>query len=143
MNYTSATRGRWIVTLGAVVLVGSSLMQWWQIGGGVGELPAQSGVGISDGRVFLMFLAAVACLLLVTLPFASEKPIMIDHPMAYLALFAVALGAYVWRVVVLASGQLVPWPPNHGIGFWLAAAGLVVLARGVFELFEEGRRRLY
>jgi hypothetical protein len=143
MHYATAMRGRWIVAIGAIVIVGSSLLPWWQIGGGVGELSTQSGVGISDGRVFVMFLLAVACLLLVTLPFASERPIPIDHPLVYLGLLAVAVLAYVWRVVLLAQSLLVPWPPTRGWGFWLAAVGLILIARGVFEVFEERRRRLY
>ena len=143
MHYATAMRGRWIVAIGAIVIVGSSLLPWWQIGGGVGELSTQSGVGISDGRTFLMFLVALACLLLVTLPFASEKPIPIDHPVVYLGLLALAIFAYVWRVVLLAQLLLVPWPPTQGWGFWLAAVGLILLARGVFEVFEERRRRLY
>jgi peptidoglycan/LPS O-acetylase OafA/YrhL len=143
MHYATAMRGRWIVAIGAIVIVGSSLLPWWQIGGGVGELSTQSGVGISDGRTFLMFLVAVACLLLVTVPFASEKPIPIDHPVVYLGLLALAIFAYVWRVILLAQLLLVPWPPQRGVGFWLAAVGLILLARGVFEVFEERRQRLY
>jgi hypothetical protein len=36
-----------------------------------------------------------------------------------------------------------PFPPQLGPGLWLAAVGIIVLARGAFELFEERRRRLY
>jgi hypothetical protein len=153
MNYTSATRGHWLVAIGAIVIVGSTMLQWWQIGGGPGELPQTTGVGISDGRVFLMFLASVATLLLVTLPFASEKPIGIDHPLSYLGLFALILIGYFWRLTTLAQLQLnpwpnvqpdlMPWPPQRGVGLWLAAVGIVIFARGVFEVFEERRRRLY
>lgn len=144
MHYTQAMRGRWLVAIGAIVIIGSSLVQWWQIGGGIGELPAQGGTGISDGRVFLlMFLPSIACLLLVALPFASEKPISIDHPVAYLSLTAAVAVGYIWRVVSLAQIYLVPWPPQRGIGFWIAAVGLLLMARGAFETFEERRRRLY
>lgn len=153
MHYTSATRGHWLVAIGAIVIVGSSMLQWWQIGGGPGELPQTAGTGISDGRVFLMFLASVASLLLVTLPFASEKPIAIDHPLVYLAIFATLVFAYIWRLVDLLkivvapccsmTPTLMPWPPQRGIGFWVAAVGLVLFSRGVFEVFEERRRRLY
>lgn len=131
------------MAIGAVVIVGAAMLQWWQIGGGLNELPEQNGTGIADGRVFAMFVAGVVTLLLATLPFASERPIAIDHPLAYLALFAILLGAYVWRVVIMAQGSLVPWPPQRGFGFWLAAVGLVMFSRGVFEMFEERRRRLY
>ncbi len=143
MHYTSASRGHWIVAIGAIVVVGATFLQWWQIGGGAGELAARSGVGISDGRVFMMFLAGVASLFLVTLPLASEKPIAIDHALSYFALLGVVIVGYVWRAYTLFQGQLVPWPPQLGVGFWLAAVGIVVYARGVFEVFEEGRRRLY
>ena len=91
----------------------------------------------------MRFLVAVGSLLLVTLPFASEKPIPIDHPVVYLALLAVATGAYIWRLVLLVQLLLVPWPPTRGWGLWLAAVGLLLYARGVFEVFEERRRRLY
>jgi hypothetical protein len=143
MHHTSASRGHWLVAIGAIVIVGSTMLQWWQIGGGPGELPAKTGVGISDGRVFLMFLASVATLLLITLPFASEAPIAIDHPLSYMALFAALLLGYVLSLVSLAQQQLLPWPPQRGVGLWLAAVGLVLFARGVFEVFEERRRRLY
>jgi hypothetical protein len=144
MHHTTATRGHWLIAIGAIVIVGSSFLQWWQIGGGVGELPARTGIGISEGRVFLMmFLPSVASVLLLTLPYVSEKPIGIDHPLSYLGLFALLLAGYVWNLVGQAQRQLVPWPPQYGFGFWLAAAGLVLFARGVWEVFDERRRRLY
>jgi hypothetical protein len=144
MHFTSSSRARWIVAIGAIVILGSAFLQWWQIGGAVGELDARAGLGIEDGRVlWLMFWPSIACLLLVTLPFASEKPVAIDHPVVYLGLLAVIFGGYVWRVGVMVQQLLIPWPPTRGIGLWMAALGLLLLARGVFETFEERRRRLY
>ena len=147
MNRSPIQSGRWVVTVGAIVIVASTLMQWWQLGGGPGELPAQSDVGISDGRGFLLFLAAVATLLLITLPYAAEAPIAIDRPISYLLLFGVALVAYCLRVVemlqdglLLYTGQTPPIQPLRGPGFWVAALGLLILARGVFELWEARRR---
>jgi hypothetical protein len=145
MHHTSATRGHWIIALGAVVVVGSTFLQWWQSGNGDGIVELK-GIGISDGRTFLMFLACVATLLLVTLPFASERPVSVDHPLTYLGLFVAAVATYVWRVFELVTHQpqsLLPWPPQRGVGFWLAALGLALFSRGVFEVFEERRRRLY
>ena len=145
MHHTSASRGRWILTLGAVLIVGSCFLQWWQIGGGAGQLDRASAVGFSSttGAVYPMFLAAVASLLLITLPFASEKPVAIDHPLVYLVLFGVELTCYIFTVVIMAQQSLIPIPPQLGFGFWLAAFGILVVARGVFEFFEEHRRRLY
>jgi hypothetical protein len=51
--------------------------------------------------------------------------------------------SYLWRLIDLAQSLLVPWPPQRGVGFWLAAVGLVLFSRGVFEVFEERSRRLY
>ncbi|HEX7496841.1 MAG TPA: phospholipid carrier-dependent glycosyltransferase, partial [Candidatus Limnocylindrales bacterium] len=132
-----AAQGRRIVSIGAIAVVASSLLQWWQIGGGPGELPLRAGAGISDGPVFLMFLAATASLLLIAFRLASERPVPIDHPYAYLGLLAVALLGYVVRLAGLAGQGLAPWPPPRGAGVWLAAAGLALLAVGVLKLFRE------
>ena len=43
MNRSPIQRGRWVVTVGAIVIVASTLMQWWRLGGGPGELPANAG----------------------------------------------------------------------------------------------------
>src|ERR1035437_7606666 len=99
MNQSSATRGHWLIAIGAIAVVGAVFLQWWQVGGGPGELPERSGLGISDGRVLLMFIAAAATLLLVTLPFASERPIGIDHPLTYIALLAVMIIGYLLGLV--------------------------------------------
>jgi magnesium-transporting ATPase (P-type) len=143
MNQSSATRGHWLIAIGSIAVVGAAMLQWWQIGGGPGELPLRTGQGISDGRVLLMFLAAVATLLLVTLPFASERPIAIDHPLVYMALLVVMVIGYLLRLADLIQHELYPWPPQHGLGVWLAIAAMALYARGVFEVFEESRGRLY
>ncbi|MGD0861374.1 MAG: hypothetical protein ABSA21_01260 [Candidatus Limnocylindrales bacterium] len=147
MHHSPIQRGRWIVTVGAMILVVACMLQWWQLGGGPGELAARSDIGVTDGWGFLLFLAAVATLLLITLPYAAESPIAIDKPISYLVLLCVALAAYVLRIVamlqaglLLYTGQTPPIQPLRGPGFWLAALGLIVFARGVFELWEARRR---
>jgi hypothetical protein len=143
VNQSSATRGHWLIAIAAIAIVGAVFLQWWQVGGGPGELPERSGMGISDGRVLLMFLAAVATLLIVTLPFASERPIAIDHPLTYIALLVVMVIGYILRLVDLFQHTLWPWPPQHGLGVWLAAIAMGLFSRGVFEVYEERRNRLY
>jgi len=144
MNRSYGTRGHWLVAIGAILIGGSTMLQWWQTGGGSGQLAAITGVGIGDGRVFLgMFAPSVAALLLVTLPFASGRAVAIDHPLAYLLLFVAIIISYVWYLFYLAQHSLLPWPPQQGIGAWLAVVGMVLFSRGIFEVFEERRRRLY
>jgi predicted membrane-bound dolichyl-phosphate-mannose-protein mannosyltransferase len=141
MKVIAVTRGRGLVSAGAIVLVVSTLLQWWQVGGGAGELPLRSDVGISDGRVFLMFLAAIGSLLVVTLPIAARKPVAVDHPATYFGLLMVAVLGYAIRVADLAGQHLLPWPPERGVGVWVAALGLAVVATGVVGVWM-GYRRL-
>jgi hypothetical protein len=146
MKSSSPSRGRWILAIGAIIMAGSCFLQWWQIGGnGPDELSKLTGNGFNamTGSVFVMFLASVASLFLVTLPFASEKPVAVDHPLSYLLLLGFGLAGYVWAVVNLARQSLVPFPPQQGLGFWVAIIGLVLFARGIFEMHEERQTRLY
>jgi hypothetical protein len=140
MNLSTSIGGRRLVCAGSVVLIASTLLQWWQIGGGVGELSVRSDIGISDGRVFLMFLAAVGCLLVATLPWAARKPVAIDHPATYLGLLCVAILGYGIRAADLAGRHLIPWPATRGLGFWVAGVGLVVVAVGVVGVLRAYRR---
>ena len=117
--------------VGAILIVAACLLQWWQTGGRPGELTARSDIGISDGRSLVMFLAALACLLVATLPVAYRKPVSIDRAATYLGLWGAAVAGYAVRAADLAGQGLVPVPPTRGPGFWLALAGLMVLAGGV------------
>jgi hypothetical protein len=140
-------RGRWTVTIGAVVLVLACFLQWWRLGGGPGELPATTGIGLADGAGFAVFLAGVAILLLIALPYAIDGPVAIDQPLSFVVLFAFGLIAYCLRTftmfgsgLLLYTGQTPPIQPLRGPGYWIAALALVILARGVFELWEARRR---
>jgi len=146
MNSSSPSRGRWILAVGAIIMAGSCFLQWWQIGGtGSDQLPVVGANGFNQmtGSVYLMFLASVASIFLVILPFASERPVGIDHPLSYLVLYLAGLVGYVWAVASLGMRQLVPFPPQNGFGFWIAILGLILYARGIFEMYEERQRRLY
>jgi hypothetical protein len=147
MNRNPVQRGRWVVTLGAVIVIVACVLPWWRLGGGPGELAATSDIGLSDGLGFVMFIVAIATLLLIALPYAAEGPVSIDKPVSYLVLFLAALVAYGVRTfamiqqnLILYIGQTPPIQPLRGPGFWIAALGLIVFARGVFELWEARRR---
>ena len=146
MNSSSPSRGRWILAIGAVIMAGSCFLQWWQIGGNANDELSRitaNGFNQMTGSVYLMFLAAVASLFLVTLPFASEKPIAIDNPLSYLVLLGLAVLGYGFAVMNLTMKNLVPFPPQQGLGFWIAIFGLIFFARGIFEMHEERQNRLY
>jgi hypothetical protein len=144
---TSLTHGRWVVAVGAVMLVVSCFMQWFMLGGGEKELPAHTGIGVEDGWGFLVFLAGLATILLVALPYASEGPVPIDQPLSYVILLTAAVLAFCVRTftmfqggLLFYTGQTPPVQPLRGPGYWLAAVALLVFARGVFEMWEARKR---
>ena len=103
---------------------------------------AAIGFNSMTGGVFPMFLAAVATLLLITLPFASEKPDR-DRPPA-------VVPAACWRSSCAATAcrvagpgpeeaRAVPAAESASASGW-RPSGSWSLARGVFELFEERGR---
>jgi hypothetical protein len=135
------SRGRRIAAGGAVTLICSSLLQWWQVGGGSGELPARRDVGISGGPVFLMVIASLALLLLVALRYATDRRVAIDRPATYMVLLGTAGIGYVLRIAFLVQDSLLPWPITSGVGFWLAILGLALLAFGTAGVSREDGRR--
>jgi hypothetical protein len=139
MNSSTAGRGRLVVAAGAIVLIVACFLQWWEMGGGPG-LPELKDIGISDGRVLLIFLAAAASLFLLTLPMATESPVAIDHPLSFIVIFVVALAGFLLRLFAFVQQpEAFPFPPLRGPGFWLAGVGLLILARGVFEIVDSRR----
>jgi hypothetical protein len=139
MNSSTSGRGRLVVAAGAILLIVACFLQWWEIGGAQG-LPELKDIGISDGRVLLIFIAAAASLFLLTLPLASESPVAIDHPISFVVLLAAAAVGFVLRLIsFVQESSVFPFPPLKGPGFWLAAIGLLVFARGVFEVVDSRR----
>ncbi len=131
-------RGRWLAGLAALVLLVASFLPWWQLGGSEGITPI-SGDGLQNAS-FLVFLAALATLALVALPYTSEVPPAIDRTLAYAIVLGVALLGYGLRIVDL-FGRGALGLPDRAPGLWLAGLGLVALARGVYEIHEQGDRR--
>ncbi len=140
-------RGRWVVSVGAVALVLASFLQWYRIGGGTNELPVRTDIGLADGAGFLLFVTAVIVLMLVLLPYAADGPIAIDQPISFVILLGVAIFAFVLRTftmfesgLLFYTGQTPPIQPLRGPGYWIAIVALVIMARGVFELWEARKR---
>jgi hypothetical protein len=130
-------RGRQLAALAAIVIVIACLLPWWGFGGGDG-LPARSGNAF-EGSGIIVFFVALAILALLALPYAAgDVPVGIDRPLSFVIVAIVGwLGlafraADLWTVGALAL-------PDRAPGLWLAALGLVVLSRAVYDIARERR----
>jgi hypothetical protein len=131
--------GRRLVAIGAIVLVVGCLLPWYVLGGD-GGLPERV-YRAFDGTGLLSFLAALATLALVALPYAAgDRPVGIDHPIAF-ALLAVAalVGVVLWLPSVLEApvGLL----PDRAYGFWVSALGAIIMCRAAYDIALEPPRR--
>ncbi|HET7676355.1 MAG TPA: hypothetical protein VFK38_00720 [Candidatus Limnocylindrales bacterium] len=134
MNRRTLGRGRWLAGIGAVVALAGCLLPWGRTLG-LG-LPPET-TGAFDGSGILVFLAAVAVLALVALPYAAgDQPIGIDRPISFALALALGAVGLVFRLVQLVQLEVVGLP-DRSPGLWLAGAGLLVMAWGVAELFGE------
>ncbi|HZM73173.1 MAG TPA: hypothetical protein VFC71_07320 [Candidatus Polarisedimenticolia bacterium] len=133
-------RARTLVAIAAVALLAGCLLPWWTIGGD-GGLPIRSGNAF-DGTGILVFLAAVASLALLTLPYAAERPIGADRWPAYTLLVVLGWIGYVWRVVDLGtSGAFTFHDPSEAFtrmpGLWVVGIALAVLSRAAYDVASE------
>jgi hypothetical protein len=133
-------RGRRLAAVSAIVLLVGSLLPWWTVGGADG-LPPMSGNAFEASGI-LVFMAALATLALVTLPFASERPMAVDRWPAYLIVLALGLLGYVLRVVgLIVEGPIASLRPDRAPGLYVVAIGLAGLARAAFEINQEPEPR--
>lgn len=128
-----------LAVAGALVVLAGCLLPWYafQVDGGLPALEFRA----FDGSGILAFIAALATLALVTLPYAAgDRPVSADRGLAYLLLVGLAaLGVAIWPLLVIddLSGLL----PTRAPGWWIALVGVAVLARATFEIFQEPSRR--
>jgi hypothetical protein len=122
-----------------VLLVVGSVLPWYQVGG-EGGLPVIV-YRAFDGSGFMSFLAGLATLALIALPYAmGDRPTPIDRGVSFAILAVVAiLGVVLWipNVAADVSGML----PTRSYGFWMTAVGAVLLARAAFEIYLSPDRR--
>ncbi len=138
MHRRPVGRGRTLAVLSAIVMVVACILPWYGVGGGSG-LPSYD-FRAFDGSGILVFVAALATIALVALPYAAgDQPVSVDRWLAYFFLAVVAvIGVAIWPVDLLgdfASGLL----PNRAPGFWLAIAGVIGLCRAVYDIARERR----
>ena len=129
-------RGRRLAAFAALVILLGCFLPWWQFGGDEG-LPLRSGNAF-EGAGILVFFSALATIALVTLPYASERPVAIDRTMSYLAIAVVGWVGLVLRAFDLFQiGAL--GLPTTAPGIWIAALGLAILSRAVYDIAREPR----
>jgi hypothetical protein len=133
--------GRTLAAIAAVVMVIGCLLPWWQVGSADG-LTQLSGNGL-EGSGILVFIAALATLALVTLPYAvGDRPSTIDRTVLYGILAIVGWFGLTWRTVdLLLQGAFQFSEPlqilTNGPGLWVAGIGLVILSRAVYVMARE------
>ncbi len=131
-------RGRWIAGISALLILVGCVLPWFRAGGG--DIPAFAQNGFY-GTGILVFLAALATLALVALPYAAgDRPVAYDRWWAYAAAATVALVGLAVRVAGLMgdSGGFGTMLPDRAPGLWLTAVGVVGLVFATAELY--GRR---
>ena len=145
MHRRPVGRSRLLAAIGALVALAGCFLPWWSVGGGPDTLTTLSGTGF-EGTGILVFGAAIATLALVTLPYASERPVPADRWSSYAIIAGVAWLGFAYRIVELYTMRAFAFPEPADVitripGLWLAGIGLVILARATYEMLHEPRLR--
>ena len=110
-------------------------LAWLKVGGVV--LSAQTASGF-EGAGVVMFLASVAMLALIVLPYTTRtRRVAIDRPASYVALLAIGVGALGVEIIKLIGTEGNSLAPMDAPGLWLAIAGMLLATWGVLELLAE------
>jgi hypothetical protein len=141
MHRRSMGHGRRLAAIGAIVLVVGCLLPWYTAGGGEGELPGQVFRSWSNLAGVIAFLAALATLALVVLPYAmGPRPSGLDRALAFGILAVAALaGVLLWLLVAGALVAPQGLLPDRAYGFWIALVGAIVMCRAAFDIGRETR----
>ena len=133
MHRRSLGSARRLALIAALMLIVGSVLPWYQLGGD-GGLPVTV-YRAFDGSGFASFLAGLATLALIALPYAmGDRPSPVDRGISFALLAVVAiLGVILWIPNVTAdlSGLL----PTKSYGFWITVVGAILLARASFEIY--------
>lgn len=133
-------RSRILAALGAAVVLVGCLLRWWSVGGANG-LP-EIGGNAFEGMGIVVFVVALVTIAIVTLPYATDRPVNADRWPAYALLAVVGWLAFVIRVVDLAAIGALAFPEpaavfTNGPGLWVTGVGLAMLARAAYDIHQE------
>ena len=145
MHRRPVRRSRRLAAIGALVALVGCFLPWWSRGGAGLDLPQLSGTGF-EGMGIVVFAAAIATLALLTLPYATERPVSADRWTTYALIAAAGWLGFVYRIVELAAIPAFRFAEPADIviripGLWLAGIGLAILSRAVYEMIQEPRLR--
>jgi hypothetical protein len=137
-------RSRILAAVGAIVMLVGCVLPWWTVGG-VDGLPVRSGNAFASYGI-LVFATAIATLALVTLPYASTRPVSADRWLTYAVIAAIGWIGFVARLLDLFLVRAFAFgEPADALtrvsGLWVAAIGLLMLARAVFDMYREPQLR--
>jgi hypothetical protein len=137
MTRRALGRGRLLIVVGSLVALAGLLPAWWLVERtNLTPLSANGFQGIG----IVIFLACLALLALVTLPFASrDGQSSLDRPAAYAVVGLAAVGSFLWRVFEISQSSGLSLSPQAP-GMWITGAGLLVVAWGVGDLVTERSR---
>jgi len=125
--------------IGAIVLLVGCLLPWYTVGGDGGLTPVV--YRAFDGSGIASFLAALATIALVALPYAAgERPMAVDRGLAFLLLALLALaGVILWVPGLLEAPE--GFLPDRAYGYWIAVVGTVMMLRAAYDIMLEPPRR--
>jgi hypothetical protein len=130
--------GRRLAAFASVLIVAACFLPWWQTSTELG-LPPRTGNAF-DGSGVLVFFAALAIIALLALPYAAgDVPVGLDRPLSFLVTTVVGWIALIARLVDLALANVDAVFPQRAYGLWLAALGLILLSRAVYDIRRERR----
>lgn len=120
---------------GALLALLGCFLPWYRVGGDGGLPPVSANA--FEGAGILVFLAAVAVLALIALPYAAgDRPLIVDRPASFVLVASVGVAGLALRLLQLWADHAIGLP-DRALGLWLAAAGLAVIAWGVAEIVGE------
>jgi len=145
MHRRPVGRSRLLAAIGGLVVLGGCFLPWWTRGGGSDELTKLSGTAF-EGMGIVVFAAAIATLALVTLPYATERPVAVDRWSSYALIVALGWLAFLYRIVELSSINAFSFAEPKDVitnvpGLWVCGVGLAILARATYEMLGEPRLR--
>jgi hypothetical protein len=133
--------GRRLAIVGSLLVIVGCLLPWYVWGVGSEALPTVE-VRAFNSTGIISFIAALATLALITLPYASERPVSIDRGL-FFGILAVAALAGVFLMPFTTEGVLGSPEgllPDRAYGWWISAVGAIVMSRAAFDIGREQPR---